>query len=561
MKRTALILAVILSLVFSGAALSEVAQMDDSGGWSIPLKYFFEPYNSYMVDWADIIKSEESKVTFTAGLARDASSSIPGNLFDQDDIQKTYVTRLYGIFPSAVYYTSNKCWIISPMVNKANGLTMDIDVENAALYNAAFQENQIFSELTEVDKDLLASALKTVILSASDIYHEEGYEGIFRKARTVSSMSDGWIRFAKGEYTAYINEKGDILADDWNYSAVFNKGYAVVYRGKVFGELYPFPETDDQTGKLKGNYGLIDQTGKYILPLEYKSIDVVDANVASVRTHDGNKLFYNIQTGESISMDQYDYVRYIDDGIVSVFYGSLSSYGTPESGKYGLVSIEGEELVEAKYDHMGSEISDGLIVAGQNGKQGIINTNGEVIVPFTWDSISDVSNGTAIATKENQAYLISTDQGVTLYSFGMPNARKENDCFVVYTSYDSNDYSLLDKNYEVLLSPEWESIDLMNHSFYSISQKDAEGKSMYGIFDAEKKQIVVPVLYEDIPAYSSPTALIQFRQSGYIGYMDDDFSVVIPPQFEEAEPFFEDYAPAKTNGKWSIIDREGKIVY
>ena len=156
---------------------------------------------------------------------------------------------------------------------------------------------------------------------------------------------------------------------------------------------------------------------------------------------------------------------------------------------------------------------------------------------------------------------ISTDQGVTLYSFGMPNARKENDCFVVYTSYDSNDYSLLDKNYEVLLSPEWESIDLMNHSFYSISQKDAEGKSMYGIFDAEKKQIVVPVLYDDIPAFNSPTALIQFRQSGYIGYMDDNFSVVIPPQFEEAEPFFEDYAPAKTNGKWSIIDREGKIVY
>lgn len=561
MRRMVLILAFISLLMFSCVALAESAQMNDSGGWSIPLKYYYESYNTSLVEWADIIKTEASKATFTAALAKDASYSVPGNLFDKDDIKKTYVTTLQGAFPSAVFYTSNKCWIITPLFDIANGIIVDVGAENATLYNTTLEENNIFGVVAEVDIDLFSASLNTVTLTAEDIYNEEGYEGLFRQARTAGNMSDGWIRFTKGNYAAYINEKGSILADDWNYSTAFDKGYAKVYKGKVSGGLYPYPETDDETKILNGNYGLIDTTGKYILPLEYKSIDVVDSNIAMVRTHEGTRFLYNIQTEEPILLEKYDYFNYIDNGIISVFNGSLSSYGTPESGLYGLISIDGEELVEAKYDYIGYKTSDSLIVAGQNGKKGIINIKGKTIVPFTWDSISDVSNGTAIANKDNLAYLISTDTGVILYSFGKPNARKANDCFVVYTSYDSNDYSLLDNNYDVLLSPEWASIYSINNNLYSISKKDLNGKNKYGIFDVEKKQIVVPVLYDDISTYSRTTQLIRFQQLGYFGYMDYNFSVVIPPQFEEAEQFFENYAPVKMNGRWSIIDREGNIVY
>ena len=60
---------------------------------------------------------------------------------------------------------------------------------------------------------------------------------------------------------------------------------------------------------------------------------------------------------------------------------------------------------------------------------------------------------------------------------------------------------------------------------------------------AQDNQILYPISFE-----------------GKTGYIDRQYAMVIEPQFEEGHFFSEGYARVKVNGKWGLINPEGKVV-
>src|SRR5690348_2918687 len=53
---------------------------------------------------------------------------------------------------------------------------------------------------------------------------------------------------------------------------------------------------------------------------------------------------------------------------------------------------------------------------------------------------------------------------------------------------------------------------------------------------------------------------IPYRKGDLWGYATIDKSILITPQFEQAQLFYEGYAAVKKNGKWGYINKAGKMV-
>ena len=54
--------------------------------------------------------------------------------------------------------------------------------------------------------------------------------------------------------------------------------------------------------------------------------------------------------------------------------------------------------------------------------------------------------------------------------------------------------------------------------------------------------------------------LARVKQNNKYGYIDKTGKIVIQPQFDEANAFYEGLASVEKNKKWGYIDKTGKIV-
>ncbi len=187
---------------------------------------------------------------------------------------------------------------------------------------------------------------------------------------------------------------------------------------------------------LAGNHGLITQTGKILVELQYSSLRVFDDGMIEVRTHDGKRGFIN-QQGKIIAAPVYDlvldYQNHIkrvqknqrwglikDDGriIVPTLYSAISEpvdnvsrvnmsgkcdwEGYCEGGKWGLIDVKGTTILEPKYNYI-DDFHDGLATVVINGKWGYLNTRGNLAIAAKFDAANDFDNGHASVTYRDEA--------------------------------------------------------------------------------------------------------------------------------------------------------------
>ena len=94
--------------------------------------------------------------------------------------------------------------------------------------------------------------------------------------------------------------------------------------------------------------------------------------------------------------------------------------------------------------------------------------------------------------------------------------------------------------------------------FFSEGLVCVEQNDKFGYMDKAGKQ-VIPPRYDDAQPFSEGLAAVMIE--GKYGYIDRSGKMVIPPQFEDAGPFSEGLAPSSSNGnQWGYIDKSGKLV-
>ena len=350
-----------------------------------------------------------------------------------------------------------------------------------------------------------------------------------------------------------------------------------------------------------GKIGLIDQTGREIVPCEYVSISFGEELTVLRKYQD---CFLMDREGNTFLHGKYDYIGEFIDGLAqvsrltsgiktTVTYGFINQAGhevvpcvyegvfpfsdgmaaVKKNDKYGFVDTEGREVIPCIYaDYRG--FSEGLAAVTYSVRYGVIDKEGQTVIPFEYLSIGEFSeDGFARVTKQERGtlslydgYIDRTGREVIPceYDFSQENVR--NGQTVVWKN---GQCGVINMEGEIVIPfGMYDSIysfgyygDTTDETIYTV-QKD----NKYGTVDGAGKELA-PCVYDSIISTVSDGLIVvgqnddQFRTVSYFGYLDTKGNEVVPCVYTEASPlFFNGYAVVWRNGKLGYINRSGATV-
>lgn len=141
-------------------------------------------------------------------------------------------------------------------------------------------------------------------------------------------------------------------------------------------QLTPYKSAD-------GKYGYKNADGKEVVPAIY-DYATIDAESGLVNVKLNNKYGLISKNGLQVTEIKYDYVATFSEGLSLVALNK----------KYGYIDGKGKEVIPLIYDDA-TLFSEGLARVMQQDKCGIIDKTGKVIVPFKYDKIFGFKNGRA----------------------------------------------------------------------------------------------------------------------------------------------------------------------
>ena len=155
--------------------------------------------------------------------------------------------------------------------------------------------------------------------------------------------------------------------------------------------------------KKNSKWGLIDQSGKIIIPIKYDELcragegDLIfdgDPRFSTIprelgysegliRVKLNNQYGYVDKNGKEITSPQYDSVLGFFDGMAVV----------EKNKKFGFINTEGQEVIPVQYEEVHS-FGEGLAAVKKNGKWGFSNKKGKIVIFFQYDNICNLLGAT-----------------------------------------------------------------------------------------------------------------------------------------------------------------------
>ena len=115
--------------------------------------------------------------------------------------------------------------------------------------------------------------------------------------------------------------------------------------------------------KMNGKWGLIDKSGREVIPCKYDYAMVFSEGLAQVKMN--GKWGYIDKSGREVIPCKYNDVGNFSEGLAMV----------QMNGKYGYIDKSGREVIPCKYDDVWN-FSEGLAMVQMNGKYGYIDKEG-----------------------------------------------------------------------------------------------------------------------------------------------------------------------------------------
>ena len=233
----------------------------------------------------------------------------------------------------------------------------------------------------------------------------------------ATNASEGFVIYSSNNKKGYINiTTGDKIGAVFDAVYDFSEGLAAVQMGSATG--------------------FINTSGELVIPCEYSNNAIYQfksgmCNVMTGSREDGTlKAFYINKNGERMFGEEYDYCMPFSENRAFVCVGSEwhiinekgqrvgeLSFGPYEKtvpavfsedravvvtdGKYGMVDLDGQYVVEPKYEQI-SGITEGGAVFKQNGLYGYMKLDGSIMITPRYESLSSFKNGLAVFSDDHK---------------------------------------------------------------------------------------------------------------------------------------------------------------
>jgi len=288
-------------------------------------------------------------------------------------------------------------------------------------------------------------------------------------------------------------------------------------------------------------YGLLDKSGKVIIPLNYNHGSKVLEYICSNPT-DSYSIDYITKC-----INKYEEVPDFKDGLAIVH----------KNGKGVLIDKTGKEILHSRYYMV--NIYKNVIIADTmpngNGYSGLIDTKGEEIIPLKYSYISDFKNDFAIVNVEDknkrrkygvinikgQEVLPCVYDDINEYTKGLILIKKNNKLGVV------------NSNYQEIIPCKYNEIKKISNSLLLVNNHNKWG------YLKDKNKEFIPCIYDKASDFSEGLAFV--RKDDKYGYINADGKIVIPLIYTSANEFHSGLARVEKNKKVIYINRYGKEIF
>lgn len=251
---------------------------------------------------------------------------------------------------------------------------------------------------------------------------------------------------------------------------------------------------------VKGDYNLLDTTGKKLLPVNYTEITGIRAPVNEEESLPLFKLkqkalygFYNPGNRKTVAPAFFDIDRMEAS---SPLAGLLE---TEYQGKKGLYSVTGEQVLPAAYEDYGA-LSDQLLWVKQHGNTGLYDRkNKRLLLPATLYDVSLLEGDTTL--------LVATKNISDNYCKGLYDAKGTLVQPLIYSSIQNAG----------------------NHNY--LLTVDKGGKRSYSLFNSNSRQMK-PLLYDQVVLTPDPEVWI-VEKKGQMGLINPRGQVIVPIAYEK----------------------------
>lgn len=287
------------------------------------------------------------------------------------------------------------------------------------------------------------------------------------------------------------------------------------------------------------HYGLVDQSGKIVLPVEFDTI-YPQRNGWVQATKNKTEFLYNAQ-GELLLQLPGALYWYVpeEDGVIRV---------KMKSG-WGALNLKGEVVIPFEFASLGP-CRNGWLSFYENGKWGWLDKQGRVAVSPQHLEVGVWSEKYWWSRNENGYTLHDYDCKV-LHQGWLKILEPANDMAAVKTP---DGWKYIDENFNTLLQlpPLYEWVGYFHEGLAAVKQGDA-----WGFIDASGREVIRPA-YQKATDFREGLAAVELNELW--GFIDVNGSMVIPPQYRSAASFHNGQAWVRDAWCEWRIDKQGNDV-
>jgi hypothetical protein len=334
--------------------------------------------------------------------------------------------------------------------------------------------------------------------------------------------------------------------------------------------LYRYYENENAfTALLSDKWGVVEPTGKIIVPFEYDGV--------SVREHaETRETVYMVQkehmfglldaSGNEILHAEYNYLGYNGAYFIARKYSDGA-----DVLKYGMIDASGSVVIPFEYDGMISaarEHGEMLIRVVKDSKTGLMDAAGNVVIPCQYDKITkyyydpansrysgdDKSELNLYAAENNGKYTFITPSGKVL-----PLGTFDSVAFQDYDSRlvgvsRSGKYGAIAADGSFAVPLEYDSLERIRGSDGFI----AENGGKLGVVDNSGKMII-PAAYASLKHLGDSGGFIAEEHYKF-GIIDKSGDIAVPIAYDRLEWISNDRFIAMKDDELGIINGSGKFV-
>ena len=366
-------------------------------------------------------------------------------------------------------------------INKTGNIIIPLSYEEANAFHgglAVVKKNGKFGVIHKTGKQILPfefddisydeNASKTKIIRTLKqgkyrYYNLKGeflFEKDFEKAGDFSS---GRAYFVQSGKYGFINKNGEIVIPaSYDWAENFRNGIARV-------KTSPPPDSLRKESKAKKGgeflFGLIDTSGKVILPCEYTNIHTFSEDLVLIAKD--KKFGFADASGNIVIPVKYDYS--IEMSAANGFQNGFAKI--EQNKKRVLIDKTGKVIIPCEYNDIRNFSED--LCAVKKGKWGFIDKTKKQKINFQFESAGDFSKGLAQVKIKNKIGFIN-QQGVFIIPADYMNATDFNNGITIVTCGEKK--GILDSTGNFLIACEMDQIEVKESSMFKLEKN---GKNAY----------------------------------------------------------------------------------